>query len=476
VVSLGVVPARLEEKRQKETFIRTDHSVSPNCSRHSAVRVGVIGVGTVGTGTLKAFVEHQREVKRRLGCELELRVVCSRSIHRRDLSWLGRKVERTTDWRAVVGHPEVDIVVELVGEIATARAIARAALQGGKHFVTANKQLVAEYGMELVELSHKAGVSLGIEACVAGGTPVLHAIREGLAGEQFTAVWGILNGTTNFILTEMERGGRTFQQALAEAQQRGYAEPDPTFDVEGYDARYKIAILAMLCFGQPVPVQSIPVEGIRRIGVVDFAYARRLDHTIRLIAAARRLGQRLEVFVRPMLVARDSPLAAVSGTTNAILLEGNKGGQTLITGRGAGGEPTGVAVLSDIVQIARAIAAGSSRLTPFGYTHWRAVRLAAPRDRRAAFYVRLVVRDRPGILATVSSIFARHRINIDSVLQEPSTEKQRLPFVLTLEPSSEDLVLRSAKEINRLPFLTEPPLWMPFAESSQAGDSSGYRQ
>ena len=188
----------------------------------------------------------------------------------------------------MVRDPEIDIVVELVGVLPVARAIAFAAIDAGKHLVTANKQLVAEFGVELAEHARAAGVSLGIEACVAGGTPILHAIREGLAGEHFAGVYGILNGTTNYILTEMERRGCSFAEALAEAQQKGYAEPDPTFDVEGYDARYKIAILAMLCFGQAVRVEEIPAQGITAIEQVDFAYARRLNHTIRLIASARR--------------------------------------------------------------------------------------------------------------------------------------------------------------------------------------------
>ena len=278
------------------------------------IGLGVIGFGTVGTGTVKVLLEHQRELDRRLGCRLELRTICSRSIHGRDLSWLSHPVKTTPDWRQVIADPEVDLVVELVGELKTAHAIALAALAARKHLVTANKQLVAEYGLELAARSQAAGTSLGIEACVAGGTPVLHAIREGLAAEHFTAVLGILNGTTNYILTEMEDRGCAFAEALAEAQQKGYAEPDPTADVEGHDARYKIAILAMLCFGAAVPVEEIPAEGIRRIEQVDFAYAHRLDHTIRLIAAARRLkGGRLQVSVRPMMIPRSSPLACVRG-------------------------------------------------------------------------------------------------------------------------------------------------------------------
>ena len=434
-------------------------------SQQHSLGLGVIGLGTVGTGTLKVLAEHQREIQRRLGCDLQLKVICSRSVHKRDLSWLRQPIRITADWKQVIRDPEVNIVVELVGVFSTARAIAFAALEAGKHLVTANKKLVAECGVELVEHSRAHRVGLGIEACVAGGTPVLHAIREGLAGENFTAVYGILNGTTNYILTEMERRGCSFAEALAEAQEKGYAEPDPAFDVEGNDASYKIAILAMMCFGQAVRVRDIPVQGITRIDPVDFAYAHRLNHTLRLIAGARRrAGNHLEIFVRPMMIPLTSRLAGVKGATNGVLLVGNKGGNTSITGRGAGGEATGVAVLSDVVQIARSIAAGGSRSTPFGYENWHPSRIATPDENVGATYLRLVVRDRPGILGRVCTILGRHRINIDSVLQEPGCKKQHLPFVMTLEPTQEKHVQRALKEIARLPFLAKPPLLLPFSE------------
>jgi homoserine dehydrogenase len=414
---------------------------------------------------VKVLVEHQREIQRRLGCKLELKTICSLGIRKKDVSWLGRQVKTTVDWHEVVGDPEIDIVVELVGVLSVARAIAFAAIDAGKHLVTANKQLVAECGVELAEHARAAGVSLGIEACVAGGTPILHAIREGLAGEHFAGVYGILNGTTNYILTEMERRGCSFAEALAEAQQAGYAEPDPTFDVEGYDARYKIAILAMLCFGQAVRVEEIPAQGITAIEPVDFAYARRLNHTIRLIASARRRARgRLEIFVRPMMIPASSQLANVLGSINGILLMGNKGGNTTITGRGAGGEPTGVAVLSDVVEIARAMATGGGGSTPLGYETWHPSRIAPASENIISAYLRLVVRDRPGILARVCALLARHRINIDSVLQEPALPKNHLPFVMTLEPRREKHVAQAVVEIARLPFMARPPLMLPFAE------------
>ena len=448
--------------RPRIQFVNQD-AASRNPRR--TVRLAVIGLGTVGTGTVKVLLEHQSDIQRRLGCKLELTTVCSRSIRKKDLAWLGRRIKTTADWHDVVRDREIDIVVEMVGVLPTARAIAFAAVDAGKHLVTANKQLVAEFGVELAERARAAGVNLGIEACVAGGTPILHAIREGLAGEHFVGVHGILNGTTNYILTEMESRGCGFAEALAEAQLKGYAEPDPTFDVEGYDARYKIAILAMLCFGQAVRVEEIPAEGITAIEQVDFAYARRLRHTIRLIASARRRSRdRLEIFVRPMMIPASSQLANVLGSTNGVLLIGSKGGNTTLTGRGAGGEPTGVAVLSDVVEIARAMAAGGRGGTPLGYEKWQPSRIASASDNVISAYLRLVVRDRTGILARVCALLARHRINIDSVLQEPAMPKNQLPFVMTLEPRREKDVSKAVAEIARLPFMARPPLMMPFAD------------
>jgi homoserine dehydrogenase len=429
----------------------------------STVNLAIVGFGTVGTGTANVMLEHQHEVERRLGCRLNLKTVCE--VQKKDLSWLPRSVHVTSDWKQVIADPAIDVVVELIGGVTHAREVAIAALDARKHLVTANKQMLAEYGVELTEHAASKGVHLGIEACVMGGTPLLHAVREGLAGEHFSAVYGILNGTTNYILTEMERRNCSFKEALAEAQEKGYAERDPTFDVEGYDARYKITILAMMCFGMAVRVKDIPVEGIRRIDQVDFAYAHRLDHTIRLIAAARRRAQgRMEIFVRPMMIPRSSQLANVLGSINGVLLIGDKGGNTTMTGRGAGGEPTGVAVLSDVVEIARSIRANGATSTPLGYTHWHPAKIAPAGDHEMMAYLRLVVRDRPGILSRVCTILARHRINIDSVLQEPAMPKNHLPFVMTLEPTKEKYVARAVQEIARLSFNAEPPLMMPFAD------------
>jgi homoserine dehydrogenase len=435
--------------------------LAPNGPR--SVRIAIIGFGTVGSGTAKVLLEHQLELERRLGCRLELKTICD--VQKLQLPWLPQSIEFTKDWKQVVNDPEIDVVVELIGGVTHAYEVAVAALRARKHLVTANKHLLAERGFELAELAGKMRVRLGIEASVMGGTPLLHAVREGLAAEHFSAAYGILNGTTNYILTEMERRNCSFHDALAEAQAKGYAEHDPTFDVEGYDARHKITILAMLCFGMAVKVKDIPAEGITRIDQVDFAYAHRLNHTIRLIAAARRRAHgSLEIFVRPMMIAQTSPLAHVKGSINGVLLIGNKGGNITMTGRGAGGEPTGVAVLSDVVGIAHAIQGGGNSTSPLGYKHWHPARISPSGEHEIMAYLRLVVRDRPGILSKVCSILARHRINIDSVLQEPAMPKKHLPFVMTLEPTQEKFVQRAVLEISRLGFNAAPPVMMPFAE------------
>lgn len=428
--------------------------------------VGLIGFGTVGAGTARIIQEHAGEIERRLGFPLRLKTICNRRIENKDTSWVDRSVRLTSDPRLVLEDPEIEIVVEAIGGVGAARDVVISAIEHGKHVVTANKLLLAGYARELIALAERRGVSLGIEASVAGGIPVLRAVREGLAGERIRAVYGILNGTANFILSEMERG-RSFAEALAEAQARGYAEADPRLDIEGEDARDKLAILAMLCFGASIESSSIPVSGISRLEAIDFQYAARLTgsppgYTIRLIASARRVDHdRLALGVRPVLVPADSMLGRVSGPFNAVFILGEKGGETMYYGRGAGGNPTGIAVVSDIIALARDIAARVRRRAPeLGFLDF----VAPPAglvDQRFPYYLRFVVRDRPGIIAALASILARHAINIEAVLQEPFKDKSRLPFVITLEPALESQIAAALAEMRGLDFLAEEPLALP---------------
>lgn len=432
------------------------------------VRVGIVGFGTVGQGTAHALLEHREEISARAGFEIGIAAVCSRSIHGRDTSWLPAGVLRTADWREVVASPQVDIVAELVGGTTVAREIVTAALEAGKPVVTANKNLIAEAGAELEALARARGVGLEFEAAVAGGIPVLAAVREGLAGERIEALFGILNGTANFILTTMEKTGRDLADALQEAQARGYAEADPTADVEGYDARYKLAILARMAFGVPVEVAGIACRGITRISSLDFRYANRLGSTIRLIGAARRQpapgGWTLDLSVRPLLIPQEHMLAKVDGAYNAVWVEGRRGGDTLYYGRGAGGDATGIAVVADLIRAARDLRSGARlRVPPLGYHAVECgVRSAEGglenSGRVGRHYLRFVVEDRPGIIAALATILARHNINIDAVIQERGWDKHHLPFVITLEPAPDTSVQAALGEMQALDFLRELPL------------------
>ncbi len=440
------------------------------------LKVGIIGFGTVGAGAAHALLEHGAEIRARAGFEIAIAAVCSRGIHQRDTRWLPPSVVRTTDWREVVASPHVDIVVELVGGTTVAREIVVAAIEAGKPVVTANKNLIAEAGADLEALARERGVGLEFEAAVAGGIPVLAAVREGLAGERIEALLGILNGTCNYILTTMERTGRDLADALKEAQALGYAEADPTADVEGYDARYKLAILARMAFGAHVEVASIPCRGITRISLLDFRHANRLGSTIRLIGSARRQANgMLDMSVRPLLIPLEHILAKVDGAHNAVWVEGRRGGDTLYYGRGAGGDPTGIAVVADLIRAGRDLRSGARlRVPPLGFSEGGVgnAECGVDGERLARHYLRFMVHDQPGIIATLATILSRHDINIDAVIQERGCDKQRLPFVITLEPAPHRAVQAALAEMQPLGFLREPPLDLGIEEfTSAAGES-----
>ena len=322
------------------------------------VKIGVIGLGNVGSGTLAILAGSAQSLTEKLGFPIEVVAICSPSVHTRELPALPGLL-RTTDWREVVNHPDIDIVAELIGGTGVAREIIEAAIAAGKSVVTANKELLAAAGPELWQLAQAKGVSLAMEASVAGGIPVHTVLRDGISGDRIQTLFGILNGTCNYILTEIEQKGSAFADVLAEAQRLGYAEADPTADVDGFDARAKLAILAGLAFGQRILPTEIFTEGIRRITPLDFAYAHTLKHTIRLICAARRTEQGLLLSVRPSLLPQSAIMAGVTGAYNAVWVKGQYGQDTFYYGRGAGPQPTGVAVVSDLIRVAREVRHGA---------------------------------------------------------------------------------------------------------------------
>jgi homoserine dehydrogenase len=422
------------------------------------VNVGMVGLGTVGGSTLQILDESADELERRLGFRLRVRAAASLEIAARSEKD-GRLLTRS--WQEVVEHPEVEIVVELIGGKTVAHDVLSGALRLGKPVVTANKELLGLRGAELAQLAAEHKASLNMEASVGGGIPILQVLREGISGDRIEALYGILNGTSNFILTEMEKTGAPLSVILAEAQKRGYAEADPTADIEGYDARSKLAILAAFCFGVRVPTDAIYREGITRLLPIDFAYAHRLGHTIRLVGAGMPGPDGLGLSVRPVLIPETAILGKVQGSYNAVWVKGRYGEDTLYYGRGAG-KPTGVAVVSDIMRAARDLRHGSLMRAPaFGFWQLREVSRAGIESLQRPYYLRFLVRDQVGIIAQLANVLAEQKMNIDAVLEEPCKETENLPFMISVKPTTQASLSAAIEKMKAFDFLLEPPLALP---------------
>jgi homoserine dehydrogenase len=430
------------------------------------VRVGIIGLGNVGSGTLSILAENADQIALKLGFRLTVTAVCSRAVQTKQLPSKFDGVFRTADWRKVVTHPDVQVVAELVGGTGVASEIVEAAIQNGKSVVTANKELMAACGPEICDRAIRAGINLAMEASVCGGIPIHAVLREGISGDNVQALYGILNGTCNYILTEMEKRGVTMAEALEEAQRLGYAEADPSADIDGYDARSKLVLLAALSFGEKITPSDIFVEGIRRITPVDFRYAAQLKHTIRLICGARKIPEGLVLYVRPALIPTSTILAGVQGAYNAVWVRGEFGEDTFYYGWGAGARPTGVAVVSDLMRVAREIRSGSpERVSPFAHERLGQNMPVSVMFQKRAYYLRFRVEDRPGIIAALAGILMRKSIGVEAVLQEPCDTRRDLPFVIIAEPTHEHSMREALAEMEQLDFMRETPLALPMETS-----------
>ena len=441
----------IEEAEEKQ---KTNHSNA------ELVRVGIVGYGTVGRATAEILFAHAEEIRKKTG---GISIVVTRISRRKpQASEAGvNGIAVVSDWRQVATADDVDLVVEAIGGTTVARDVVRTSLESGKAVVTANKALIALHGDELFALAQEKNLPIGIEATVAGGVPVIRAISEALAADRIQAVYGIVNGTCNYILTQMEQHGIEFAHALEQAQAAGYAEADSSLDIDGLDARDKIAILARIAFGHAVRASEIPVMGIRNITSTDFHYAHRLNSTIRLVASAERVAEGVHISVQPWLEPRDSMLAKAAGANNAVFIAGEKVGTQMLYGRGAGGGATGTAVLSDVLQIARQIAHGQTASSLLAGFNRQEPLQPLSRPHPISWFLRLTVNDQPGILARTAEAIAHEGINIDSVVQEPHMQKDRLSFVITLEPTLETTVQRAVEAINRFEFMKAPVLLMP---------------
>jgi homoserine dehydrogenase len=416
--------------------------------------IGIAGLGTVGGGVVAMLRQNADLIAARAGRPIAVTAVSARDRNRdRGVPLTGLRWYE--DAVALASDPGVDVVVEVIGgSEGPARALVEAAIANGKPVVTANKALLAVHGAAIAAAAEKANVALGFESAVAGGIPVIKALREGLAGNRITRVAGILNGTCNYILTVMRERGREFAEVLADAQKLGYAEADPAFDVDGIDAAHKLAILAALAFGRPVDFGAVYVEGIRRISALDIAFAGELGYRIKLLGLARQTEAGIETRVHPCMVPHTAPIARVDGVFNAVVAEGDFVGRVMLEGRGAGAGPTASAVVADLIDIAR------GRATPVWGAASGALTAAPSVPMEAhvgAYYLRLMVVDRPGVIADVSAVLRDAGISLESMLQRGRSPGEAVPVVLTTHETNEAAMRSAIARISALGAVLEPP-------------------
>lgn len=398
------------------------------------VRVGVLGLGTVGSGTLNVLKRNAEEIARRAGREIVVTHASARNLGRSRFCDLDG-ISLTSDPFEIVNHPDIDVVVELIGGYDLAQQLVLTAIANGKHIVTANKALIALHGNEIFAEASRKGVMVLFEAAVAGGIPIIKAIREGLAGNRINWLAGIINGTGNYILTEMRDKGRDFADVLAEAQALGYAEADPTFDVEGIDAGHKLTILASIAFGIPLQFEKVFTEGISNITRLDVEYAEALGYRIKNLGIARKTEQGIELRVHPTLIPKRRLIANVNGVMNAVLVCGDAVGPTLYYGAGAGAEPTASAVVADLVDVVRAMTSDPENRVPhlaFQSDAIADIPVLSIDNTHTAYYLRLTAEDKPGVLADVTRILAAHGISIEALIQKEPLKGQTSVSIIML--------------------------------------------
>jgi homoserine dehydrogenase len=423
------------------------------------IRVGLLGIGTVGSGTFKVLRRNQEEIRRRAGRGIEISVVADLDVTRAR-AVVGDSVRVVSDARQVIDDPTIDIVIELIGGYGIARELVMAAIAAGKHVVTANKALLAVHGNEIFAAAHAKGVIVAFEAAVAGGIPIIKALREGLTANRIEWVAGIINGTTNFILSEMRDKGLDFQTVLKEAQRLGYAEADPTFDIEGIDAAHKATIMCAIAFGVPMQFERAHVEGITGLQAADIRYAEQLGYRIKLLGITKRTGHGLELRVHPTLIPSKRLIANVEGAMNAVVVQGDAVGTTLYYGKGAGSEPTASAVVADLVDITRLHTADPDHRVP--HLAFQPDALAStpilPVDEVVtAFYLRLRVADQTGVLSRITTILAEHDISIDAVLQRESAEGERqTDLIILTHDTQEGRMNKALSRMQDLPTVLGP--------------------
>jgi len=431
-----------------------------------SIRVGLFGLGTVGAGVVKVGISHRGELEEKIGVPVELAAIVDKDTATPREGLDIAALPLTSNPETILGDSSIDIVVELIGGLEPARTFVLGALAAGKHVVTANKALLATHGEELYAAALRHGRMLAFEASVAGGIPIIRAVKEGLAANRIISLQGIVNGTANYILTKMTDEGLEFDRVLKEAQEKGYAEADPTYDIEGIDSAHKLQVLAMLAFRTSVKLEDIYVEGITRITPLDIALAREMGYRIKLLAVAKSAGGALELRVHPTMIPETSPMSAVSGVFNAVFVSGDVVGDLMFYGRGAGQLPTASSVWADIVEIARRHSAGQSATAqdlPVLGSKPPALKPLA--DIRSSYYLRVSALDQPAVLAQITGILGRHEISIASVIQKTHQSAKAVPVVMMTHEAQEGNMRKALAEIDALPVIAAPTLMIRVEEA-----------
>ena len=422
------------------------------------IEVGLIGWGTVGCGVIEVLRQNAEVIESRLGVRLELKRVADIDLDRpRPVSVPREKL--TTRAEDVLNDPDIQIVIELMGGLGAAKGFIIQALENKKHVVTANKALLAHAGNELFEIAARNDRTIGFEAAVAGGIPFIKSLREGLAGNRIDTIFGILNGTANFILTRMTRQGLSFQDALREAQQKGYAEANPALDIEGADTAHKLAIASAIAFGTPIQFEQVYVEGITHIDPIDIQFGEEFGYRLKLLAIARNLDDQLEMRVHPTLIPRDHVLAGVDGAYNAVHVHGNAVGNIMLYGLGAGMMPTGSAVVSDLIDLARDILGNTpTRIPPLAFRpeKLKEAVIKPISGATTCYYLRFAALDRPGVLSRIAGILGKNQISIASVIQKGRQVEEAVPIVMITHEALESSMQKALAEINQLEVVAGP--------------------
>lgn len=417
------------------------------------INVGLLGIGTVGGGTFEVLARNQEEIMRRAGRGIVISMVADKDV-KRARKLVGKAAKVTDDAFKVVSNPDIDIVIELIGGTKIARDLVMAAIKNGKHVVTANKALLANYGNEIFAAARKHGVMVAFEAAVAGGIPIIKALREGLTANRIEWIAGIINGTSNFILSEMRDKGSSFDSVLAEAQRLGYAEADPTFDIEGVDAAHKLTIIAAISFGIPMRFKDAYTEGISKLTAADIRYAEELGYRIKLLGITRRTPKGIELRVHPTLIPARRLIANVEGVMNAILVKGDAVGPTLYYGAGAGAYPTASAVIADLVDVTRMHTADPEHRVPhlaFQPDRMSKLPILPMSEVETSYYLRMRVHDKPGVLADITRILAKSAISIDAMVQkEPSAGESHADIIMLTHLTLEKRIDAAIASIEKL--------------------------